>query len=60
MTTHQVHHPLIQHKLALLRRNDISTRNFRDLSNELATLLTYEACRNLPLEKHYPNRLARN
>jgi uracil phosphoribosyltransferase len=50
MTTHQVNHPLIQHKLALLRRNDISTRNFRDLSNELATLLTYEACRNLPLE----------
>ena len=49
MSTYQVHHPLIQHKLALLRRNDISTKNFRELSNELATLLTYEACRNLPL-----------
>jgi uracil phosphoribosyltransferase len=36
--------------MALLRHNEISTRNFREISNEVATLLTYEACRNLPLK----------
>ena len=45
-----VHHPLVQHKLALLREADVSTNKFRLLTEELARLLAYEATRDLPLE----------
>ncbi|MBE9610712.1 uracil phosphoribosyltransferase [Chitinilyticum piscinae] len=45
-----VNHPLIQHKLALLREADVSTNKFRLLTEELARLLAYEATRDLPLE----------
>lgn len=45
-----VKHPLVQHKLALLRSADISTYRFRVLTEELSRLLTYEATRDLPLE----------
>ncbi len=44
-------HPLIKHKLGLMRQKDISTKDFRDLSNEVARLLTYEATHDLELEK---------
>jgi len=44
-------HPLIKHKLGLMRQKDISTKDFRNLSCEVARLLTYEATQNLPTEK---------
>ncbi len=44
-------HPLIKHKLGLMRQKDISTKDFRDLSSEVARLLTYEATQNMPTEK---------
>ncbi len=44
-------HPLIKHKLGLMRRHDISTKDFRDLASEVAQLLTYEACKDLPTRK---------
>jgi uracil phosphoribosyltransferase len=46
----EVHHPLVQHKLGLLRRADNSTKSFRELSSEVATLLTYEATADLETE----------
>jgi uracil phosphoribosyltransferase len=46
-----VKHPLIQHKLGLMRQHDISTKDFRDLASELANLLTYEATKDLATEK---------
>ncbi|WP_027469395.1 uracil phosphoribosyltransferase [Deefgea rivuli] len=45
-----VNHPLVQHKLALLREADVSTNKFRLLTEELARLLAYEATRDLQLE----------
>jgi len=45
-----VDHPLIKHKLALMRENDVTTKDFRDLAAELAMLLTYEATKNLETE----------
>ncbi|MCF6766078.1 uracil phosphoribosyltransferase [Thiotrichales bacterium 19S3-7] len=46
----EVTHPLVQHKLGLLRQKDISTKDFREAAKELATLLTYEATKELPLQ----------
>tara|TARA_R110001583_G_scaffold26355_2_gene94956 strand:+ start:4866 stop:5492 length:627 start_codon:yes stop_codon:yes gene_type:complete len=46
----EVKHPLIQHKLGLLREADISTKRFRELAREVASLLTYEATKDLELE----------
>ena len=43
-------HPLIQHKLTLMRRADTSTRTFRDLLKEISLLMGYEITRALPLE----------
>ncbi|PHR25957.1 MAG: uracil phosphoribosyltransferase [Desulfotalea sp.] len=51
MAVHIADHPLIKHKLGLMRQYDISTKDFRDLSSELARLLTYEAAKDLPTEK---------
>jgi len=45
-----VQHPLIQHKLGLLREGEISTMKFRQLTQELARLLAYEATRDFELE----------
>ena len=45
-----VKHPLVKHKVGLLRENDISTKKFRELTNELARLLAYEATADFPLE----------
>jgi len=50
VTVHVVQHPLIKHKLGLMREHRISTRDFRDLASELANLLTYEATKNLETE----------
>ncbi|HKJ65743.1 MAG TPA: uracil phosphoribosyltransferase [Desulfopila sp.] len=51
MAVHIADHPLINHKLGLMRAKDISTKDFRDLSSEVARLLTYEAAKDLPTEK---------
>ena len=51
MSVQVVNHPLIQHKLGLMRQHDISVKDFRDLASELANLLTYEATKNLVTEK---------
>lgn len=46
----EVRHPLVQHKIGLMREADISTKKFRELTAELARLLTYEACADFELE----------
>lgn len=46
----EVRHPLVQHKIGLMREADISTKKFRELTAELARLLTYEACRDFEVE----------
>jgi uracil phosphoribosyltransferase len=51
MAVHEINHPLVQHKLGLMRANGISTKNFRELCSEIGTLLTYEATRTLATEK---------
>ena len=43
----EVRHPLIQHKLGLMRRASISTKEFRELASEVGSLLTYEATKDL-------------
>ena len=50
MPVHVVDHPLVKHKLALVREHDITTKDFRDLASELANLLTYEATQHLEIE----------
>ena len=46
-----VEHPLIQHKISLMRDRRTGTKEFRDLASEVATLLCYEATRDLPMEE---------
>jgi uracil phosphoribosyltransferase len=46
-----VDHPLVQHKLTLLRDKDRSTKSFRELLKEIGMLLCYEVTRDLPLAK---------
>ncbi len=46
-----VDHPLVRHKLGLLREKTLDTKNFRDLAGEIARLLTYEATKDLTTEK---------
>jgi uracil phosphoribosyltransferase len=45
-----VEHPLVQHKLGLMRDRTTSTKSFRQLTREVATLLSYEVTRDLPLD----------
>lgn len=52
MPIREIRHPLIRHKLGLMRSADISTKNFRELAQEVGSILTYEATSDLPLE-HY-------
>ena len=52
MPVREIRHPLIRHKLGLMRRADISTKNFRELAQEVGALLTYEATADLPLESY--------
>ncbi|SDC23386.1 uracil phosphoribosyltransferase [Acinetobacter boissieri] len=47
MPIQEIRHPLIRHKIGLLRRANISTKNFRELSQEVTMLLTYEATQDL-------------
>ena len=45
-----VDHPLVQHKLTLIRDKNLSTKSFRELLSEIGMLLCYEVTRDLPLE----------
>ncbi|MBK1850163.1 MULTISPECIES: uracil phosphoribosyltransferase [Marinobacter] len=51
MPVHEVRHPLIRHKLGLMRRAEISTKNFRELAQEVGALLTYEATKDFSLQE---------
>ena len=46
-----VDHPLVQHKLTLMRKKDTSTKSFRQLLKEIGSLICYEVTRDLPLER---------
>ena len=46
---HIMDHPLVAHKLTIMRDKDTSTKDFRDLVSEIGMLITYEATRDLPL-----------
>ncbi len=46
-----LNHPLVQHKISLLRSKSTGTKEFRDLVSEIATLMCYEATRDLPTEE---------
>jgi len=50
VTVHVVDHPLIKHKLGLMREHHVTTKDFRDMASELASLLTYEATKDLQTE----------
>ena len=52
MTVREIKHPLVQHKISLMRNNDMSTRGFRQLAAEVGCLLTYEATKDLELEDY--------
>ena len=47
---HVIDHPLVQHKLTLMRRKDTSTKSFRELVHELSALLAYELTRDMPMQ----------
>ena len=50
-TVHVLEHPLIQHKLAILRSKNTSVKEFRELVSEISGLMCYEATRNLPTKE---------
>jgi len=50
VAVHLVKHPLVKHKLGLMREDNVSTKDFRDLASEIARLLTYEATKDLETE----------
>lgn len=47
---HVVDHPMIQHKLTIMRKKDTGTKEFRELLDEIAMLMGYEVSRDFPLE----------
>ena len=47
---HLIDHPLVQHKLTLMRRKDASTSSFRNLLNDLSMLMAYEVTRDMPTQ----------
>ena len=50
MALHIVNHPLVQHKLTLMRKKETSTHDFRELLKEIGMLMGYELTRDFPLE----------
>ena len=50
MAVFEANHPLVKHKLGLMRQHDISTKDFRELASEVARLLTYEATKDFETE----------
>ncbi len=55
MSVHVVDHPLVKHKLGLLRRVETPTNEFRNIAKEITRLLMYEVTRDFPLEKKTEN-----
>ena len=49
MALHIIDHPLVQHKLSIMRRKDTSTNQFRGLLKEIAMFMGYEITRDFPL-----------
>jgi len=47
---HVISHPLVQHKLTLMRRKETSTKSFRELVHEVSALLAYELTRDMPMQ----------
>jgi uracil phosphoribosyltransferase len=52
MSVHEILHPLVRHKIGLMRNQAMSTRGFRLLASEVGNLLTYEATKDLELEDY--------
>lgn len=48
---HVIDHPLVQHKLTLMRRKDTSTKSFRELVHEISAMLAYEITRDMPMHE---------
>ena len=48
---HVFDHPLIQHKLSIMRSKDTGTKEFRELLEEISMLMVYEVTRDLPTEE---------
>ena len=51
MALHIIDHPLVQHKISLLRDKNTGTKEFRELVSEIAMFICYEATRDLPLKE---------
>ncbi|MDG1733292.1 MAG: uracil phosphoribosyltransferase [Thalassotalea sp.] len=51
MSVHELTHPLVKHKISLMRKADMSTKDFRQLSAEVGSLITYEATKDLEIEE---------
>ena len=51
LTVNIVDHPLVQHKLALMRQKETGSKDFRELLEEIAMLMVYEITRDLPMEE---------
>ena len=49
--THLVTHPLVQHKLTLMRKKEASTNSFRTLLNEISMLMAYEVTRDMAMQE---------
>ncbi|HEY7803828.1 MAG TPA: uracil phosphoribosyltransferase [Orrella sp.] len=52
MALHEIKHPLVKHKLGLMRGAALSTKSFRELAQEVTTLLMYEASKDFAMEAH--------
>lgn len=52
MSVLEIKHPLVRHKLGLMRSSTVTTRSFRQLAGEVGALLTYEATKDLELEEY--------
>jgi uracil phosphoribosyltransferase len=50
-TVQLINHPLVQHKLTLMRRKDASTSSFRQLLHEISALMAYEVLRDIPVQE---------
>ncbi|ETD68495.1 uracil phosphoribosyltransferase [Pelistega indica] len=51
MAIQEIQHPLVKHKMGLMRKAELSTKSFRELAQEVTTLLTYEATKDFELEE---------
>ena len=56
MALHIIDHPLVQHKLSIMRKKETSTMKFRDLLKEIAMFMGYEVTRDFPCHSSRLNR----